>query len=290
MPRCAFLSITNTEGWFIDDNLVHEPLKKLGWEVFNVPWNIETDWNTYDLVIIRSTWDYQSNLEQFSEVLKEINDSKAILLNNIELVMWNINKNYLFEIENNGIELVQTIIKPYLEKSDIENAFDKFNNNELIIKPTISANADDTFRIVKGDFNSFEKLLSVFEDRECMIQPFMQNVVEEGEYSLIYFNGELSHTILKTVGAGDYRVQEEHGGGVTTIETPEKMLVSSADKVIHSLFEKPFYARVDLVRTLNNSFALMEVELIEPSLYFRFNSKSATTFAKCIDGFWKNMN
>ncbi|MEW7277375.1 hypothetical protein ABW636_02120 [Aquimarina sp. 2201CG1-2-11] len=233
MPRCAFLSITNTEGWFIDDNLVHEPLKKLGWEVFNVPWNIETDWNTYDLVIIRSTWDYQSNLEQFSEVLKEINDSKAILLNNIELVMWNINKNYLFEIENNGIELVQTIIKPHLEKSDIEDAFDKFNSNELIIKPTISANADDTFRIVKGDFNSFEKLLSVFEDRECMIQPFMQNVVEEGEYSLIYFNGELSHTILKTVGAGDYRVQEEHGGGVTTIETPEKMLVSSADKVIH---------------------------------------------------------
>ena len=109
MPRCAFLSISNTEGWFIDDDLVHDPLRRLGWEIENVPWTIETNWDAYDLVIIRSTWDYQNNLEQFSKVLYDINESKAILLNSFELVMWNINKNYLFEMESKGVELVSTI-------------------------------------------------------------------------------------------------------------------------------------------------------------------------------------
>ncbi|MEW7277373.1 hypothetical protein ABW636_02110 [Aquimarina sp. 2201CG1-2-11] len=73
-------------------------------------------------------------------------------------------------------------------------------------------------------------------DKECMIQPFMQNIVDEGEYSLIYFNGKLSHTILKTVGVGDYRVQEEHGGGVTTIKAPEKTLVTRMNKYRFILF------------------------------------------------------
>ncbi|MEW7277372.1 hypothetical protein ABW636_02105 [Aquimarina sp. 2201CG1-2-11] len=111
----------------------------------------------YDLVIIISTWDYQNNLEQFVKVLGDINKSKAILLNSFELVMWNINKNYLFGIESKGVELFKTLKRDELTVSDIEQAFEQLHSNELIIKPTVSANSDDTFRIRKSDFDSFKK-------------------------------------------------------------------------------------------------------------------------------------
>lgn len=286
MPKCAFLSIANTEGWFIDDDLVHAPLQSLGWEVKNIPWNEPTDWNIYDLVLIRSTWDYQNHLNQFIEVLNQIQQSDAVLLNSIELVNWNIDKNYLFELTSMGVELVPTIKTSSLCKENIELAFKEMGTDDLIVKPMIGANADDTFHISKTADTDFRKLESIFNNRECMIQPFMKNIVEEGEFSLMYFQGKLSHTILKTVAAGDYRVQEEHGGGVVPIKVPDVNLVSAGDKAMSALPETPFYARVDLVRTAQNSFALMELELIEPCLYFRFDDESPQNFANCIQASW----
>lgn len=288
MPKCAFLSISNTEGWFIDDDLVHEPLQKQGWEVQNIPWNHPTNWNEYDVVVIRSPWDYQDHLEEFIQVLEEIDNSKALLLNNIETVKWNINKNYLFDLESKGVELVPTIKLSNPKLESIKHAFEKFQTDQIIIKPIIGANADDTYRIAKNKSSNIQEIISVFLDRECLIQPFMHNIVDEGEFSLIYFNDKLSHTILKTVGQGDYRVQEEHGGGVTPIDKTEKLLVATADKIIKTLSDIPLYARVDLVRTSVNSFALMELELIEPCLYFRFDEVAPVKFADCIDSLWVN--
>ncbi len=286
--NCAFLSISNTDGWFIDDDLVHPHLQSLGWKVENIPWNKSVAWNTFDLVIIRSPWDYQAHLDAFLAVLNQIDESKAILINSLEIIRWNINKNYLFDLESKGVELVPTIKANSLKKSDVISAFEQFNSFELIVKPIIGANADDTFRIQKNTAIDFELLESVFINRECLIQPFMQNIVDEGEFSLIYFQGKLNHTILKTVKTGDYRVQEEHGGGVIPIKIPDPLLVEKANKAISVLDKTPFYARVDLVRTAQNSYALMELELIEPCLYFRFDNNSAKTFAECIHKFHKN--
>lgn len=287
MPKCAFLSIANTEGWFIDDDLVHPHLEALGWEVKNIPWNQATEWDEFDLVLVRSPWDYQQHLKEFQKVLSQIQRSKAILLNSLELMQWNIHKGYLFELQEKGVELVPTIRFSSLEKEAIEQAFENLNSDQLIIKPLIGANADDTFWIRRDQAESWEKALSIFAEKEGMIQPFMHAIVEEGEFSLMYFQGSLSHTILKTVGEGDFRVQEEHGGGVIPIEKPEAELLEAADKAMKSLPETPFYARVDLVRTASNSFALMELELIEPCLYFRFDEKSPALFAEMLDQYWK---
>ncbi|GAB2490383.1 ATP-grasp domain-containing protein [Algoriphagus taiwanensis] len=287
MPACAFLSISNTEGWFIDDDLVHPYLEELGWTVQNIPWNQDTDWNRFDLVVIRSPWDYQNHLTEFLRVLYKINQSNAILLNSLELVHWNVNKSYLFELESKGVELVPTIKPSFLQLADIRNAFEVFQTDELIVKPQIGANADDTFRIKKSDEASWTIVLPFFKNKVGMLQPFMNSVVEEGEFSLMYFNGKLSHTILKTVGKGDFRVQEEHGGGVIPISKPEEGLLKAAEKAMAALPQPPFYARVDLVRTTKNTFALMELELIEPCLYFRFDPDSPKVFAELLDEFWR---
>jgi glutathione synthase/RimK-type ligase-like ATP-grasp enzyme len=287
MPKCAFLSILNTDGWFIDDDLVHEPLAHLGWEVVNIPWNQPANWDDYDMVVIRSPWDYQKHIAQFLSVLDDIEQSKATLLNSLDLVKWNINKNYLFELEKIGVELVPTLKHYSLKVQDIEQAFGHFDTEEVIVKPIIGANADDTYRIKKSNTGTFSQFEAVFQGKECMVQPFIQTIVDEGEFSLMYFNGKLSHTILKTVAKGDFRIQEEHGGGVTPIASPEPKLVAAAEKAMSCLPEKPFYARVDLVRTAQSSFALMELELIEPCLYFRFDAQSPIVFAENIDRYWK---
>lgn len=289
MPNCAFLTISNTEGWFIDDDLVHEPLQKLGWNVHNVPWDKSVDWNAFDVVVIRSPWDYQAHLDKFLDVLNRIEKSGAVLLNSLDLVKWNISKAYLFELERVGVELVPGIKFESLKRETIFSAFDTFQTSEIIIKPLIGANADHNYRIKKDSSIDFKIIEKVFAHREGMIQPFMQSVISEGEFSLMYFGGKLSHVILKTAKSDDYRVQEEHGGGVIPIQNPETLLVSKADMIIKTLPYPPLYARVDLVRNPADSFALMEFELIEPCLYFRFDENAPLRFAECIDDYWREM-
>ncbi len=284
MLKSAFLTIANKEGWVMDDDLVHEPLRKLGWEVQDVPWDADKNWSDFDVVIIRSPWDYQQHIEKFLFVLQQIDNSSAKLLNSLEMVNWNIDKKYLFEMQSAGIEIVPTLLIDSLTSEKLQDIFQHFNTDEIIIKPTIGANADDTFRINKQtDVTKLFKICETFSNKEALTQPFLNSIITEGEFSLIFLDGKLSHSILKTVQSGDFRVQEEHGGGVIPLPNPEPELITAADKTINFLPETPVYARVDMVRTKNNTFALMEIELIEPCLYFRFGTDSSEEFAKVID-------
>jgi len=284
MPNCTFLTIANQDGWFIDDDLVHAPLRRLGWEIDDVPWDANVDWNAYDVVVIRSPWDYQSDLENFFSVLQRIEDSSATLYNSLATVKWNINKNYLFELQGEGIEIVPTLCMETPSLGDVHEVFEHFATDRIVLKPVISANADDTFLVSRETERArLLEICTIFSTKKCLAQPFMHGITSEGEFSLVYIDGRLSHSIIKTVGKDKFRVQEEHGGGVIPLRDPESGLVVAADKTISVLSETPLYARVDLVRTEHNSFALMELELIEPCLYFRFGEHSAMDFAKVID-------
>ncbi|MDX1440598.1 MAG: hypothetical protein R3284_11920, partial [Rubricoccaceae bacterium] len=124
------------------------------------------------------------------------------------------------------------------------------------------------------------ELHDAFAERAYMVQPFMQNVVDEGEFSLFYFNNVYSHTILKTPKTGDFRVQEEHGGIIQSVDT-EPELLKAGDHAIASL-PNLLYARADFVRE-GSKFLLMELELIEPALYFRMDPASPMRFARAFD-------
>lgn len=283
MPRCAFLTIANQDGWFIDDDLVHEPLRHLGWEITDVVWNADVIWDAFDVVVIRSPWDYQRDLHQFLSVLRRIEDSSAALYNSLKTVLWNVDKHYLFDLHRNGTEIVPTLRMGTPTANDVHNALRHFGTGQIVLKPSIGANADDTFRVSRETPKSeIAKLCEVLSAKTYFAQPFMPGITAEGEFSLVYFDGCLSHSILKTVPAGDFRVQEEHGGGVVCVQQPEPELIAAADRVIATLTELPLYARVDLVRTRESTFALMELELIEPCLYFKFAEHSARAFAAAI--------
>ena len=115
-----------------------------------------------------------------------------------------------------------------------------------------------------------------------MVQPFMNNIIDEGEYSLFYFGGEYSHAILKLPAPGDFRVQEEHGGDIQPVE-PSIELRVVGEKTVRLLDEVPLYARVDFVRDADDQFLLMEMELIEPALYFRMDKDSPERFAQAVN-------
>lgn len=282
--RCAFLSMDTDaiEDFFVYDDMVFEPLAELGWEAEEISWRDQgVDWDAYDLVVVRSTWDYQQDVSAFLTCLRRIEDSRAILHNPLSTIEWNVNKRYLAELEAGGVPIVPSLWKPRADCEDILSAFDYFDVNVVIIKPQISANSDYTFRLSRDDVsNRQSELNAVFEDKPCVLQPFLESVVSEGEYSLFYFDGQLSHGILKRPKQNDFRVQEEHGGRLASV-TPEPSLKEAADRVMDVLPGTPLYARVDLIRD-GQQWLLMEVELIEPSLYFNMDKDSPKRFADAI--------
>src|SRR3954470_15758272 len=147
MPKLAFLSIDDLSGYVTDDDLAVEPLRELGWDVETVSWRqTRAKWNEYAAVIIRTTWDYQKNLPTFLRVLQEI-DSNTRLANSLSIATWNADKIYLRELKERGADIVPTIWRDHgLETNHIARWFDQLQTDEIVIKPNVSANAENTFR------------------------------------------------------------------------------------------------------------------------------------------------
>ena len=282
--KVAFLSMDDMTGFVSDDDLTIEAFGKRGILVETMSWRSDRDWNDFDAVILRSTWDYQAAFDEFMNALRRIEQSRALLMNSIDVVEWNIDKRYLAELEQNDVSTVPTIWMDPFDVNVIYESARAFETDELIVKPTVSANADNTFRFTTSELNDnsqrVDDLKLVFARRSAMIQPFVDSVLDEGEYSLFVIGNELTHAVVKKPKKGDYRVQEEHGGAIESFE-PDQSL---RDFVVLAMSKLPFdllYARIDVVRHSGQPH-VMELELIEPSLYFRFSDYAIQKFVASV--------
>ena len=291
MPKCAFLTMKDLSNFECYDNHLLEPMNKNGWECYFIPWDkAKMDWNYFDLAIIRSTWDYQDKINEFLKVLTDIDLSNCILQNSLNLIKWNIDKTYLETLSQKDVKIVPSLFFDKFSYDKLKKSFSHFSTDKLIIKPCISANADDTFVLKKGRYlNNLPQLEHLFRNRKFIVQPFIQSIIDEGEYSLIFFKKKHSHTLLKKPKKNDFRVQEEHGGILQLITNPDEKMLKIAKSIIDKLPNKSLYSRIDLVRNKKN-FLLMEIELIEPSLYFNLNPEAAHTFSSIIDKSFRNNN
>jgi len=287
MKKCALLTMDNLDNFIHYDVLLNKPLENSGWDVDYVSWRDNTvDWNGYHVVIIRSPWDYQNDYALFIKVLKKIEKSNAVLINSLAIVEWNINKKYMLDLQEDNVEIVPTYWLEEFDFSNVEKCFNLFETNQIIVKPTISANADNTFWLKKDNYQSkLNELEYLLHGKQLMVQPFVPAVIEEGEYSLFYFAGEFSHCVLKKPKTGDFRVQEEFGSTLKSI-VPSQRLLQSGDATLKAIPEPVLYARVDLVE-YQQSYKLMELELIEPSLYFNYDDKSPNRFVKALNKWMK---
>jgi glutathione synthase/RimK-type ligase-like ATP-grasp enzyme len=284
MRRCAFLTLEDSTGYVIDDELAYAPLAALGWRVDAIPWQRpRVEWRAYDAVVIRSTWDYVNDPDAFLDVLGEIESCGTPLFNELELVRWNIRKTYLRDLAERGVPVVPTIWRERLHLDELPDLIEEVGTAEVVIKPVVGLNARGVFRLnAQTARNRAAELSAYYADRALLVQPFLSAITTEGEFSLFYFNGKPSHTILKLPKPADFRVQEEHGGVIRAVE-PEAALSDVSDSALRAIGSLPLYARADLVRANNASgYWLMELELIEPSLYLRMNSGAPERFARAL--------
>lgn len=292
--------------YVIDDDVVIVELARRGIVADEVPWTVEPagGWRAYDAVIVRTTWDYTSDVDRFVGVLEAITGSESgagaqvPLANPLEVIGWNVHKSYLRELEAEGVAVVPTLWGCGLSGPELAVLCAR----EGVLKPVVGAGAGDTFRV--GPWlteperativSRFPKASGEVRGREWMAQPFVGSVQSEGEYSLFWFGSGFSHAIVKRPRAGDFRVQEEHGGEIIPVAaTPEllrmgKGVLAALGRVhqARSWRSAPgdlLQARVDLVRLDDGTLALMELELVEPSLYFRTDAGAAARFADAVE-------
>lgn len=277
MKSVAFLTLENPTGFVIYDSLCIPFFKEKNIEVYEVPWTHNYNWSEFDLVIIRSTWDYQKKWYKFIEVLKQI-QQQTLLANPLEVVLWNYQKNYLQELKIHSFEIVDSFFGDFtLSQDDFENLQILWNSMYLVIKPQISANADDTF-ILKG-YEDYRKVIPIFINQPFIIQPYVNNIENEGEISLFYFHSNYSHSVKKQPKKGDFRVQEEHGGIISFYEPTTELLeiANSVNDFLEKKFGSLLFARLDFVYH-SNIWKIMELELIEPSLYFPYHPNACNQF------------
>lgn len=282
--RCAFLTMDDTSGWAIDADLGIAPLNALGWTVETLPWRADgVDWNLQDAVYIGTPWDYPDDPDGFLAALAAIDRSSALLVNPLSLVHWNLSKTYLRDLEEKGAAIVPSIWRDSLDAGMLDDLFAACNSEQVIIKPVVSTNAADTYLLGPDiDNETRGQLHKTFRQRPFVVQPFIRAILSEGEYSLFYLGGEYSHAIQKVPKATDFRVQEEHGGSIESVD-PEARLIETADSVLAKVDPAPVYARCDFVRGDDGRFLVMELEIIEPSLYLRMNADAPARFAKAFD-------
>ena len=287
MPACAFLTMDDADAFVVYDREAVAPLAALGWTVDEVPWRSGADWSRWDAVVVRSPWDYHDAPAEFFDVLEDI-DRQTRLENPLPVMRWNLIKTYLRDLDAAGVPTVPTLWADGLTADLIADAARQWG--ETVAKPQVSANADGTFRLagaVPGggadDPETWDEPLAALADRPCMVQPFLRSVVEEGEFSVFAFGGEVSHAILKTPARGDFRVQEEHGGRIRSVSPGDDLLAVTEAALAAVPWTRPLlYARVDAVRLDDGSLAVIELELIEPSLYFPYGPGSAERFAAAL--------
>ena len=253
---------------FDEDKLLVQGFQAQGIHARPVVWNDPAvDWNRFDVVLIRSTWDYLDEQERFLEVLSQIEASSCRLFNPLSAVRWNIDKNYLFDLEKWGISVIPTILASEANAGTVQRLFGDRLGQTVILKPTIGLGASHSQRVPLDELEAaLMELRASQPQREYLVQPFVETILSEGEWSFIYFNHQLSHVLLKKPAANDYRVQGIYGGTVQpAAPAPDDLL--RAESVMAALPFDLLYARLDFLR-LNGTLSVIEIELIEPIFSF----------------------
>ncbi|GAA2823105.1 hypothetical protein [Kribbella solani] len=233
-------------------------------------------WSAYDAVLLRTVWDYFLRYAEFTEWLALLDKSGVPVLNDTEQVRWNSDKQYLLELREKGVAIVPSQVAA---GACLREVVAGLTGQEIVIKPTVSGNALHTVRALAGS-PELDQALAELPDLVYLVQPFLPEIQSAGEWSLLFFDGEFSHAVVKRPAAGDYRVQESYGGQVIPTDPPADVL-ATAQAALSASGPTPLYARVDGV-VVNGRFLLMEIELIEPYLFLPQSPTAATHLATAL--------
>ncbi len=265
-----------------DDAPLAEALQARGISVTTIPWTEIDPYVVLDAppIVLRSTWDYHRVPTMFKAWLQSLEDSGRTVWNDAAVAKGNIDKVYLRQLESSGIAIPRTRWLDRVDNAAVEQALADEGWERAVFKPRIAATAYGTF-LVARTASGYRTRIWRRRDRpaRCCRSSYRRSR-DRGEISVVYFDGVFSHAVSKHAKPGDYRVQQDFGGSVEPT-TPSPELLSFADRVMTQVNGDTLYARVDVVESSRGPL-LMELELIEPELYFLYVPAAATTFANAI--------
>lgn len=263
-----------------ETQLLVKHLQSLGIDAKIVAWDdANVSWSKARLCIIRTPWDYFQRLDEFLQWVTYVETTTAIW-NPVEVVVWNSHKRYLIDLASKGLPTIPTVLIQQHEGRSVQDILGQQGWREFVIKPCVSIGAIGAGKYHVSDPQAQKHLDSLIKDGDVLIQRFIPEIETEGEISLIFFEGEFSHSVRKRPTKGEYRVQDHHGGSIE-IYTPTKQDLDIAIAAIQAVKPSVPYARVDMVPTTLMPF-IMELELIEPDLFFRFSEVALNRFARQI--------
>jgi glutathione synthase/RimK-type ligase-like ATP-grasp enzyme len=291
--RIALATCSTLPAWERDDLPFHAALRAHATVEHPVWDDPEVDWSRFDLVVIRTTWDYQQRREAFIAWATRV-AACTRLQNPAPIVRWNTDKTYLRELEAVGIPIAPTTWFEVGEQPSLDHIAAQRGLTRGFLKPVIAANARGALRFDARDTTSLataqQHLLEMIAVEPMMLQPYLPAVEREGELSLIYFDGVFSHAVRKIPVAGDFRTQDDHGARDQPLALADdaaalaKRTLAGFATLARERGWDPglLYARIDMLRDESGQLVLNELEVVEPSLFFRHSPHAAERFAAAV--------
>lgn len=267
--------------WEGDERPLHAALRSRGATVVTPAWDDPSvDWSVFDAVLVRTTWDYHHDLPRFLAWADHV-ETVAPLLNAARTVRWNTRKTYLRELPVPQIDTVWIEGPVDLGAVLRERGWDR-----AFLKPIVGANANGTLRFradPEGLRTARDHVATWLPRGGLMLQPYLPSVETLGERSAIAIDGEITHFVRKIPVPGDYRVQDDHGATdeVHDPDPAERALCDATLQALGALADPPVYARVDWLVGADGP-KLVELELVEPSLFFRHGPRAAVRLCDAV--------
>lgn len=241
------------------------------------------DWTKYapapgDQVLVRTIWNYTKYPAQFLKMLDELEANKCRVANPLSVLRWNSDKTYLVELFQRGLPVIPTNVIAAFQPDEMS-----FSGQSLIVKPAIGSSGIHAFLIEsEKDWSK----TAVLTGQKVIVQPFLDSVINSGEVSFIFFGNVFSHAVLKFPATKDFRVHEEHGGTSRPYQ-PSAKQIETAQKFLEATPNRSAYARVDMIVS-GADLLLVELELIEPSFYFKyFDGSPELRFAEAVKNYFR---
>jgi len=268
MLDVALVTFASEPNGDADDHLLAQALIERGLSAAFVCWDDpDARWAAAGIAVVRSTWDYFERCDAFLGWADYV-ASVTQLRNPAPMIRWNSHKGYLLELADRGVAVVPTRLVRAGEQVTLAS-------ERHVVKPAVSAGAERTTR-----FATQADLDAITAVDDALVQPYLAEIEEHGELSIVCIDGQPTHTVRKRPAAGDFRSQEQHGAGIEAVELDDAHR-AFAKTALAAVDGRSLYARVDAVETASG-LQLMELELIEPTLWLRWHPPAAGLLADAI--------
>ena len=230
----------------------------------------------FPLVLPLIAWGYHRDHDRWMEACATWAAAGVRMLNPPAVLGWNSDKSYLGRLADQGVAIPDTLWVDGPTQADADAAFDRFGTDTIIVKPRVSGGAWKTLRLSRGE------RMAGAPNGPAMIQPYLPTIETEGETSLLFFGGKLSHVVEKRPVPGEFRVQVQYGGGYVALAEPPAGALALAERTLAAIGEDLLYARIDMARDADGGWLLMEAELIEPDFYLASAPEGGKRFAEAV--------